>query len=376
MTESGAQLRAFVIDRSRRAASLAPGLLLVAVFTALAYLGARLPGLKLLGPLVLALLVGVAWRASLRGAPPGVVQPGMKFAAAVLLRLGIVLLGVRLDLRALAAVGPTVLVGSVLGVVVAWLSVELLGRARRVPVDLRRSVAIGTGVCGASAIAAALPVLRAKEENASLAVAAVSVLGTLGVVAFAAGDALALMPSRLLGALAGATLQEVGQVVAAGAAIGSAAGAADGVGEIALLVKLSRVVLLAPVLMLLGWWTRRSERLAGSRASLPVGAGASSATATEVLADLPSKLPPLVPGFVVGFLAMSAATSLGWFGPAQVAGLTVAATVLTAAAMAGIGMGVALQGMGRAGRQALWLGLSGFAAMVLTMGVYYAWALR
>lgn len=355
---SRAQIRASVVNRSRLAASLVPGLLLVAAFTALAYLIARVPGLKLLGPLVLALLIGVAWRAAQRGAAPRVVRPGMKFAASVLLRLGIVLLGVRLDLRALAEVGVTVLIGSVVGVAVAWLSVELLGRARGVPTDLRRSVAIGTGVCGASAIAAALPVLRAKEENASVAVAAVSVLGTLGVVAFAAGDALALVPSHLLGAVAGATLQEVGQVVAAGAAIGGGVGAIDGVGELAVLVKLSRVVLLAPVLMLLGWWTRRSERLAG--------AGQPSK---------PSKLPPLVPGFVIGFLAMSAATSLGWFGPAQVAGLTLAATILTAAAMAGIGMNVALKGMGRAGRQALWLGLTGFAAMVVAMSAYYGWAL-
>lgn len=358
MIESHAQFRAFVRNGSRRMVSLTPGLLLVALFTALAYLGARLPGLKLLGPLVLALLVGVAWRSVQRGSAPQLVVPGMRFSASVLLRLGIVLLGVRLDLRALAEVGVPVLVGSVLGVVVAWLSVELLGKAWRVPVDLRRSVAIGTGVCGASAIAAALPVLRAKEENASVAVAVVSVLGTLGVVAFAAGDALALVPSQLLGAVAGATLQEVGQVVAAGAAIGGGPGAASSVGELAVLVKLSRVVLLAPLLMLLGWWMRRRE-----------GRGGATAGAAR-------KLPPLLPSFVVGFLAMSAVTSFGWFGPELVAGLTLAATVLTAAAMAGIGMNVAVKEMGGAGRQALWLGVGGFAAMVLVMGAYYAWALR
>jgi len=74
---------------------------------------------------------------------------------------------------------------------------------------------------------------------------------------------------------------------------------------------------------------------------------------------------------VVGFLALSAATSLGLLSAAAVSHLTTAATLLTAAAMAGIGLGVDFRGLGRAGRQALTLGLAGFGALVGAMSWYY-----
>lgn len=361
---------------SGRLRSLLPGLFLVVLLTFVAYELARVPGLRLLGPLVLALLAGALWRLARGGRVVGV-MPGARFAAKVLLRLGIVLLGVRLDMRALAVVGPTVLVGSALGVLVAFGAVELVGRRWGVPKDLRRSLAVGTGVCGASAIAAALPVLKAEERHASLSVAVVSVLGTLGVLAFAAWDGLALVSSRLVAAVAGATLQEVGHVVAAGAAVGG------GEGDLALLVKLSRVVLLAPVLMLLGWWLRR-EAVAAGRSGGAVGASSGAVGVVRSAADARrvstresgAKLPPLVPAFVVGFLVMSAVTSLGWLGPETVRYLSLAGTLLTAAAMAGIGLGVQFRGLGRAGRQALILGVVGFVAMLVVMGGYYALALR
>lgn len=331
---------------------LLTGLGVVVVITFLAFELARLPGLKLLGPLVLALLGGAAWRLARSGRVAGA-MPGSRFAAKVLLRLGIVLLGVRLDMRALAAVGPTVLVGSALGILVAFTVIELVGRSWGVARDLRRSIAVGTAVCGASAIAAALPVLRAEEKHASLSVAVVSVLGTIGVVAFAAWDGLALVSSRVVAAVAGASLQEVGHVVAAGAAVGGVEG------DLALLVKLSRVVLLAPVLMLLGWWLRREA------ATDPAGAAGAQAAGQQ-------RLPPILPGFVIGFLALSAVTSLGWLSADGVRYLTLGGTLLTAAAMAGIGLGVQFRGLGKAGRQALALGVVGFVALLAVMSTYYA----
>lgn len=335
---------------------LLAGLAVVVLLTFLAFELARVPGFKLLGPLVLALLGGAGWRLA-SGTRTATVAPGARFAATFLLRLGIVLLGVRLDMRALAAVGPTVLVGSALGVLVAFGAVEAIGRRWGVPRDLRRSIAVGTGVCGASAIAAALPLLKPDEKHVSLSVAVVSVLGTLGVVAFAAWDGLALVSSKLVAVIAGATLQEVGHVVAAGAAVGG------GEGDLALLVKLSRVVLLAPVLMLLGWWLRREAVRDGARATEVPGA---AATGTK------RRVPPLVPGFVLGFLALSGVTSLGWLSADAVTYLTLGGTLLTAAAMVGIGLGVQFRCLGRAGRQAVSLGVVGFFAMLIVMSSYYA----
>lgn len=329
-----------------------PGLLQVAVLTAVAFMLARLPGLGLLGPLLLSLLLGLAWRAL--GRDQRITASGSDWSAKWLLRLGIVLLGVRLDARVLLELGPVVLVGSVLGALVAFMAVEGLGRAARLPVELRRAVAIGTAICGASAVAAAMPLLRAKQEQASAAIAAISVVGTMAALGLVAWDRLDLTPPATMAMLAGATLQEVGQVVAAGSAIGAegdAAGASDGggAGELALLVKLSRVLLLAPALLLLGRF-----------------GGTGAATAGEARATL---LPP----YLVAFLALATLGSLGLLPPALMTGLSLGGTVLTTAAMAGIGLAVDLRSLGRLGAQAAGLATVGFLALLAAMATYYGW---
>ena len=324
-----------------------PGLLLVVALTALAYVGAALGG-TLVSPLLLALLLGVLWRTiALRERGLGPLTPGVAIAAGPLLRLGIVALGVRLDARLLADLGPAILAGSALGVAAAFLAVELAGRASGIPRDLRALMGIGTAICGASAIVAAAPVFRARPEHAAISIGAISLVGTLGVIGFAAWDALVSVPVAVFGALAGATLQEVGQVVAAGSVQG-----AEGA-DVALLVKLSRVVLLAPVLVAFGWLARAAD-----------GEGAAAAAR-----------PPLVPPFVIGFLALGAAVSLGIVPPAAARSIALAGSLLTAAAMAAIGLGVDVRAMRGAGVAALVLGLVGMVALATTMVAYYAWVL-
>jgi uncharacterized integral membrane protein (TIGR00698 family) len=354
-----------------RHGALLPGLALVGVLASAAFVLARVPGVGLLGPLVWALVLGVAARAVVPlHWTPGV-APGVAFAARTLLRLGIVLLGVRLDARALVELGPWVLVGSALGAVVAFLTIEVVGRAWRVPLDLRRLVGIGTAICGASAIAAALPLVRGGGGSgsgaaggerdsgafaATVAIGAISLLGTVGVLGFVAWDAVAALPAALGAALAGATLQEVGQAVAAGTAVGGEQA------ELALLVKLSRVVWLAPALLALGWWGRAEGGPTRGRAR-PRGAA-------------PRPTTPLVPGFVIGFVMLGVLTSVGVVPGALVPAIATAGTLLTAAAMAAIGLGVDGRALGRAGRQALALGAVGFGALVLTMVPWYLWLLR
>jgi uncharacterized integral membrane protein (TIGR00698 family) len=326
-----------------------PGLALTALLAAAATLLAALPGAALLGPLVLALLLGIAVAHVRRPTEP--LRPGIAFAARTLLRIGIVLLGVRLDARALLALGPIVLAGGAIGAVVAFAAVEAFGRLRRVPTDLRRLVAIGTAICGASAIAAALPLVQRRAGEAATpggpapaAIAAISLLGTLGVFGFVALDAVANVDAGLLAALAGAALQEVGQAVAAGAAVAPES-------DVALLVKLSRVLLLAPTLLLLGVAARRAGGVEGPR-------------------------PPLVPWFVVGFLALGVATSGGALPEGVGAALALAGRSAIAAAMAAIGLGVDLRAFGRAGGEALALGAVGFVALLAAMIGWYALMLR
>lgn len=318
-------------------------LALLAALTAAAFGLARLPVGSSLGPLVVALLLGVALAATpwARGLRLGE-RPGVRFVARDLLRLGIVLLGARLDVRVLAAIGPWALAGSVLGVIVAFAAVEAAGRALRLAPELRRAVAIGTAICGASAIAAALPLLRARAEHASLAIATISLVGTVGVLGFAGWNAVVDAPTGPAALLAGATLQEVGHVVAAGDALGEDAA------ETALLVKLSRVVLLAPTLVVLGLVSRRARASEGG------------------------PRPALLPGFVAGFLATSALVSLGAIPPSWAAALANGGLIATAAAMAAIGLGVDLRVLRTRGRAAVTLGTLGFAVLLAAMAAYYA----
>ena len=330
-----------------RSAPLVPGVALTLALAVAAYALAWLPGAALLGPLVLALLVAAAVRALvLRGAPLGTYAAGARWAAGPLLKLGIVLLGARLDLVSLVDAGPWLLAGGVLGALVAFATAEWVGRALGLSVDLRRLCGIGTAICGASAVVAASSVLRASSLHTSAAIAAISLLGTAGVVGFVAWDASAQVDAATLGWLAGATLQEVGQVVAAGAAAGDAGA------DAALTAKLSRVALLAPALLLLSWWEARAARGRAGARSTP----------------LPRAWP--LPPFVIGFVAMGALASSGVLGPWLVAAASLAGTFATAAAMAGIGLGLDLRALRGPGRAALVVGAASFAALWATMAAF------
>lgn len=321
-----------------------PGLGVAGALAAASYgVAASVPN-GVLSPLAIAMALGiVAGAASLGGrAAAGLLAPGTAVAAGPLLKLGVVALGARLDVRSLLELGPALLVGSVVGAVVAFAAVELVGRTLRVEPGVRTLVAIGTAICGASAIAAAAPVCRARPEQATLGIATVSLVGTAGVLAFAAWGAVAEVPPATLGVLAGATLQEVGQVVAAGA-VGGAEGA-----DRALLVKLSRVILLGPALVALALVVRRTAR--------PRADGGTR--------------PPL-PGFVLGFLAVGALVSTGAVPSAAAHAVAAGGTALTAVAMAALGLRVDLAAVRRTGSGALLLGTAGAAALTAAMAGYY-----
>lgn len=325
-----------------RLARLLPGLLLCAVVTAAAYGLARLPGPAIVGALGISLLIGVVWRAVF--GVPAVATPGVAFSARTLLRLGIVLLGVRLDLGLLLGAGPRVLLVDLAVVTVGILVIERVGRAFGLERGMRLVLAVGCSVCGASAIAAAAPVVGAKDDDVSVAIGIVSLLGTLGVIAYTfAAPALALT-AHAYGLLTGATLHEVAQVLAAGAAGGPLAL------DVATLTKLTRVALLAPALLVIAALLRRADR------------GAARANLDGTARQRPT--PPL-PGFLIGFLVVGLLHSIGAF-PAPAAGAMQAASLLlTATAMAGTGLGVDLRVVRRLGGPAVGAAIVGMLVSIV-----------
>lgn len=317
------------------------GLALVAALTAVSYLLAAVPALTVMGPLVIALVVGLVWRAA--AGLPVAAAPGASFSARTLLRIGIVLLGVRLDFALLAQVGPAVLLGSLLVVALGIVGIERIGMLAGLPRGLRMGIAVGTSICGASAILAAVPAARMNEEEAGVSVGIISVLGTLGVLLFAFASSL-LEPSELIyGFLVGLTLQEVAQVLAAGYVPGNEAG------DMATIVKLTRVALLAPALLVIsGLVSRSNDASTGGR----------------------NRLQFPVPLFLVGFLAVGVLNSLGWI-PAQLAALMQAGSLLlTTMAMVGLGLGLDLAVFRRVGSRALLVGTVGFLGLVAVMLPY------
>lgn len=257
-------------------------------------------------PLVVALVAGIVV-AHLPHRPEGVDGLGRDA-----LRLGVVLLGLRLSLGQLADLGQTGLLIVAVTVAVTYSATRSIGRRLGLDDDLVTLIAVGFSICGAAAIAGVQDVVRARSAVVAQAVAMVTIFGSVMIVAVPVTASVIGLDARETAVWAGASIHEVAQVVAASAA---AAPAAVGV---AVTVKLARVVLLAPM-------------------SLVVGAGRSDAGDGR----------PRVPWFVLGFLGAVAVRSAGLLDGAVLAGGDRLATGLLAAGMFALGTTVHLRTLTR-----------------------------
>lgn len=301
---------------------IAPGLVLALLVGIGALLLSR--AVPALSPALVAIALGAV--AVNVGVLPPSLAPGLDVAARPVLRVGIVLLGLQLALGDVIALGPGV-IALIVAVVAGGLGAGILiGRALRLPAAQTLLVACGFSICGAAAVAAVAGSLRIPpgtgepgdaqndaadriETQTATAVALVVVCGTLMIPLLPLGASLLGLDEHSAGIWAGASVHEVAQVVAAGDILGPEAL------RIAVLVKLGRVLLLAPVIAALA---RRGD-------------GAARAGATR---------PPLVPWFVVAFLAAVLVRSLGVLPvPVLQAARPVQVVCLTAAMFA-LGTGV------------------------------------
>lgn len=308
----------------KRLGPLLPGLALSAGAAAVAYLlSTLLPGLS---AMLVAILLGVTLANTVT--LPARFSPGVTFTAKKLLRVGIVLLGLQVALGDIAALGAPLILVVVITVITGLLGTIALGRLLGVSSYLTYLVACGFSICGAAAVAGASGALDPtgeKEEETVTAVALVVLCGTsmIGLVPLAAY--LLNLDSATAGTWTGASIHEVAQVVAVGGMIGGGALTA------AVLVKLARVLMLAPVIAVLGWVRRRE---------LQDGGGASS-------------LPPLVPLFVAGFIAMVLVRSFVPLPDAVLTAGSTAQTALLAAAMFALGCAVDVRKLLRVGSRPL-----------------------
>lgn len=303
-----------------------PGLAAAAVGVAGAFLAHGLLGA--VGVLTWAVAFGVL--AANLGLVPQVAVAGLASLTRRLLRLGIVLLGFSLSLASIAALGAPVIAL----VVVTLLSTlgATVWAGRRLGLGPARGLLVATGfaICGASAIAAMEETAGADDEDVTLAVAMVTLCGTVAMVVLPLLQGPLHLTDTQYGIWAGASVHEVGQVVAAAGPAGAAA-----VG-VAVVVKLTRVLLLAPVVAGVGLLRRR------------VGAPGAEGAAR----------PALVPLFVLGFLAAVALRSTELLPAGGLAAVAHLQTVALAAALFGMGTGVRLTALVRGSGRLLLLAAS------------------
>ncbi|WP_282948310.1 YeiH family protein [Cellulomonas endometrii] len=305
---------------------LLPGVL-VAVGVSAACL-ALTRAVPVLPGLLVAILLGAVARSA--GLLPAALEPGLAWTGRRVLRAGVVLLGLQLsvgDLLGLGVAEAAVLLVTVAATFAAtrWLGPRLgVGRA------LTLLVATGFSICGAAAVAAMSPVADADEEEVATAVALVTVYGSLAIVGVPLAAAALGLSDRTAGLWAGMSVHEVAQVVAAAGTVSAAAL------SVAVVAKLARVVLLAPLVAGVG---------VARRASAPPDAGRPGAGR-----------PPLVPLFVVGFVVAVAVRSSGVLPDAVLPAVKPVTTLLLGAAMTALGTQIHLGRLVRTGGRPLALG--------------------
>lgn len=287
------------------------------------------PFLSIMGQLVIAIIIGVVWR-SLFGLREDF-QPGVSFSSKKLLRVGIILLGMRLNLLDIYHAGTSVFVIAVINIVFALFVVYGLTRWFGVEKRLGILTACGTAICGAAAVVAIAPQVKAKEEETAVAAATVALLGTIFTLVYTGIYSFLNLSEKGYGVFAGGTLHEIAHVIAA-AAVGG-----DTAVDLAVIVKLTRVALLVPIALIIGWIVQRQDKEENERKfSLSI-----------------------VPWFILGFLAMSGFNTLGIVSETVANYIVSIAYLLIGMAMAGLGLGVEVKTFRKLGMKAFAAGLIG-----------------
>ncbi len=296
------------------------GILFVALFALAAMQISRWPWVQQLGisPLIVGILLGIFYANTLHRRLPRAWLPGISFTARKILRLAVILYGFYITIQEVAAIGwvgfgtAAIMMSSTL-LLAYGLGVRLLGMDRQTAL----LTGAGSAICGAAAVLAFEPVLEAKGHQTAAAVATVVLFGTSAMVIYPFLFHLGIfdLNTHGWGIYIGATVHEVAQVV------GAASGISQSVTNDAVIVKMTRVMLIVPALLLVGWlWTRHGEKKDGNKATSLA-----------------------IPWFALGFLGMVLFNSLHLIPASWVTVLQRIDQFLLTMAMTALGMGTSLK---------------------------------
>lgn len=305
-----------------------PGMVLVAMITAVAFSARNVSGFALFSPMILAVVAGMVYSNVL--GTPAHAKAGIAFSQKRLLRFAIVLLGFQLTLGQVVSIGASGVGIVALTLGATFLFTITLGRLIGVDAKLAQLIAAGTSICGASAIVATNIVTDARDEDVTYAVASITLFGTVAMLGFPLLAPLLGLDQHAFGLWAGASIHEVAQVIGAGFQNGTQSG------EIATVAKLTRVAMLAPMVIALGLMARRKSS-----------------------GDQSAARPPM-PWFVAAFVAVVALNSLVTIPVELKQAMALATTIMLTMGLAAMGLQADISQLRSRGLRPLALAFSAF----------------
>ena len=298
-----------------------PGVLLASIIGfSSRYLAEWIPNL---GGVTLAIIIGLIISNTLE--IDNKFASGIGFSSKKILALAIVLMGLKLELAVLGELGLEFIMIVIVMVFSSITLSYLLGRLLGVSKSFSLLLGIGNGICGSSAIGATAPLVAEKEEEIGLSIGVVNLLGTIGIFLLPLLTSLLKLSAPKSGLMIGGTLQAVGQVVAAGFSV------SEKVGRLATVVKMGRVLMLGPIVLLLSFLFQQDDSSQQKKVSIPP--------------------------FIVGFFIFSLLGSLNLLPTSLVENLKTLSKILLTIAMAGIGLKIKVSDLTDQGPKALLLGV-------------------
>lgn len=272
------------------------GILLITLFSCAAFYIAQFPFFQKISfsPLIIGILLGMLYANSLRNRLPETWVPGIKFCSKQILRLGIILYGFRLTLQNIVEVGGTAILIDAIIVTTTILLGCLLGKLLKMDKETALLTSVGSAICGAAAVLGADATLKPKAYKTAVAVSTVVIFGTISMFLYPAlyRSGLLGLDEHQMGIYTGSTLHEVAHVVGAGNAMGAE------VEDTAIIVKMMRVILLVPVLLVLAFWASR-QAIRGLKAKAAIQTGITGKTnlveAGPTAASVPAPTESAVP---------------------------------------------------------------------------------
>ena len=331
----------------KTAAKLIPGAALALALAAVAKLLEGLEeqaGLHFIGASVIALFLGMLVNAARK--PTAATAPGIRFTSKKILKFAIILLGASLNIRTVLTVGKFSLTVMVFTLATCFGLGALIGKALGLNWKTSSLINAGTGICGGSAIAAIAPVIEATDMDIAYGLSATFLFDTVMIVVFPLLGRWMGLSDAAFGLWAGTAVNDTSSVVATGYAFSEAAG------DFATMVKLTRTLSIIPAVLVFAAVSLHLKKKAQA-----------GGTAVKV------RIRSIFPWFILGFLAMSALTSLGLIPAALAAALKSVSKFLMVAALAAIGLNTDFKTLCRSGAKPM---LHGFIVSLLVVLVAIA----